>query len=125
MKDLIGKKVILTSTSWFLAPDGLQYKGAFGTLKAIHTSQETLGFTPSRSHTNWYIEIGNLHIAGCQVLQMVKSDICNLSSCVDSTTERVRQLDKFECSSSPDLEAEKFSRPSYIYQADNDAESTR
>ena len=67
---LIGKKVLVTTQNWFTGNDGLDYKAAYGELKAIHTSQETLGFTPSRQNTNWFIEIGSLVIAGCQVLYL-------------------------------------------------------
>lgn len=112
MKELIGKKVLVTTQGWFIAPNGVQYKGAFGVLKAIHTSESTLGFTPSRTHTNWYLQVGNITIAGCQVLYCVESNECNLGMVEDFSIERTHG----------DLiigrNAEKFNRGSYIYNAD-------
>lgn len=70
MKNLIGKNVLITTNNWFIGKDGRQYKAVWGALKQIHTTQETLGFTPSRQNTNWFIEVGNMVIAGCQVLYM-------------------------------------------------------
>lgn len=74
MKNHIGKKVLITTQNWFTAPDGSDYKAVWGTLKAIHTSQDTLGFTPSRQNTNWYVEVGNMVIAGCQVFYLILSE---------------------------------------------------
>jgi len=68
MKDYIGKKVLITCSSFFVAPDGAEYRAAYGTLKGIHESKDQFGFIPSRQHTNWMVEIGNITITGCQVL---------------------------------------------------------
>jgi len=110
----IGKKVLITSVSWFFAPDGKQYKAVFGTLKVIHTSQETLGFTPSRTHTNWYLEVGNMNLAGCQVLHLVQANEVNTNEVVDFTTDRTHATDYKEV----DRKAEDYLRPSYIYRAE-------
>lgn len=74
MKHLIGKNVLVTTQNWFVADDGLEYKALWGKLKAIHTTQDTLGFTPSRQNTNWFVEIGGMVIAGCQVLYLNACD---------------------------------------------------
>lgn len=68
MQDFIDKKVLITTQNWFLAPDGKEYMGVYGTLKAIHEAGKTLGFIPNRSHANWFLEIGDMIIMGCQVM---------------------------------------------------------
>jgi hypothetical protein len=115
MKASIGKKVLVTSSSWFLAPDGKEYKGAFGVLKSINTSESTLGFTPNRTHTNWFIQVGSLSIAGCQALQVIETETCNTEEVTDFTVDRtvedpginnpVRRLPEY------------YYRGSYIYNA--------
>lgn len=112
MKELIGKKVLVTSNGWFFGNDGMQYKAIYGTLKAIHTSENTLGFTPSRTHTNWYLEVGNTTIAGCQVLHCVQSDVCNTGEVSDFTSDRTHE------STIKGRHAESYIRPSYIYNSD-------
>lgn len=72
MKKHIGKRVLITCSNWFYGPDGKQYRGVCGILHGISISQEQLGFTPSRTHTNWAIEIGDMTIMGCQVLYVVE-----------------------------------------------------
>ena len=111
MKNKIGKKILVTTSEWFRAPDGIVYKSVYGTLKAIHTTESTLGFTPSRTHTNWFIEIGNMTIAGCQVLYIVESEECNTGDVVDYTQEGIGTANGI-------LNAQRFRRPSQIYNAD-------
>lgn len=112
--NLINKKVLITCREWFVAPDGRQYKAVHGTLTSINTSETTLGFTPSRTHTNWYIQIGNMTIAGCQVVYCVESDSVNFDLVTDYTTERTVQ-EHFPVTH---LKAEEYLRPSYIYDAE-------
>lgn len=83
MHEYIGQKVLLTSQSWFYAPDGKQYKSVHGTLKGIHEAGNTLGFIPNRSHANWFIEIGDMTIMGCQVLYVIKCDKVETGSVKD------------------------------------------
>jgi hypothetical protein len=64
----INKKVLVTTTNWFYGTDGKQYRALYGTLKAVHQAENVLGFKPDRAHTNWFVEIGSMMIAGCQVL---------------------------------------------------------
>lgn len=74
MKDFIGQKVLITTSGWFFAPDGTEYRSVYGTLKAVHEAGKTLGFIPNRSHANWFIEIGNMIIMGCQVMYITRTD---------------------------------------------------
>lgn len=64
----INQKVLITTSSWFIAPDGKEYRAVWGELKAIHEAGKALGFIPNRAHANWFIEVGSMIIMGCQVM---------------------------------------------------------
>lgn len=70
----IGDKVLVTTDGWFFAPDGEQYRSVFGTVKGIHSSENTLGVKTNAKSTNWYAEVGNMIIAGCQIHYCIKTD---------------------------------------------------
>jgi hypothetical protein len=74
MKQYVGMKVLATTSNWFYAPDGRAYRGVFGTLKAIVEAKEAVGFIPNRTHANWFYEIGDVFIMGCQVMYLVRTD---------------------------------------------------
>ncbi|HEI0612118.1 TPA: hypothetical protein SIF59_003995 [Escherichia coli] len=74
-----GKNYLITADNWFYAPDGTQRRGVWGTLKAIHNSTDVLGFQPNRNSTNWYVEIGNMMLAGCQIHYVIQTDNCNFN----------------------------------------------
>jgi hypothetical protein len=103
MKNFIDKKVLITTQNWFVAPDGIEYRAAWGTLRAIHEAGKTLGFIPNRSHANWFIEIGNMVIMGCQVMYVVQCDEKPNTGKVDSWTFK------------EGLGVSEFQRPSHIY----------
>lgn len=71
MLSLIDKKVLVTTQNWFYAPDGKQYRGVWGTLKAVHEAGKMLGFIPNRAHANWFIQVGALTVMGCQVMYVL------------------------------------------------------
>lgn len=96
MKQHLNKKVLVTTSAWFYAPDGKQYRAVFGTLKAIHETKETLGFTPNRHHANWVIEIGDMLITGCQVLYCVQTDECNTGRADHSTYDSNGSYNEFK-----------------------------
>ena len=73
----IGDKLLITTDNWFYAPDGRLYRAVFGELKAIHSDSETLGIKTNARSTNWYVSIGNVVIAGCQIHYAVKTDNVN------------------------------------------------
>jgi hypothetical protein len=70
----INDKVLITTNEWFFAPDGEVYKAVFGTVKAILTAEETLGVKTNSKSTNWYVQVGNMTIAGCQIHYCIKTD---------------------------------------------------
>lgn len=72
-----GDKVLITTDGWFYAPDGNSYRAVYGTVKGIFTAEDTLGVKPNGKSTNWYVEIGNMTVAGCQIHYAVKSDCCS------------------------------------------------
>lgn len=101
----VGKKALITMEGWFTAPDGRQYKSAFGTVKGVYEAKEALGFSPGPRHVTWYIEIGNMTIAGCQVLYAVRCDECSF--------ERAPNW-----SASAEHGIKEYKTPTQIYNAD-------
>ncbi len=83
----VGKKALLTTHNWFIAPDGLYYKAVFGTIKSVKTDDEVLGIKTNRNSTNWYVEIGDMTIAGCQIFYAVRTDKCNFGPVASQTFE--------------------------------------
>ena len=73
MKPIINETYLITTDRWFLAPDGNQYKAVFGTVKGISSDGDILGVKTNRASTNWYVAIGNMIIAGCQIHYCIKS----------------------------------------------------
>jgi len=70
----IGQKALVTTSEWFYAPDGAQYRAVFGTIKGIFEDDATLGIKTNSKSTNWYLEIGNMIVAGCQIHYAVMTD---------------------------------------------------
>jgi hypothetical protein len=62
-------KYLITTDSWFVAPDGKQYKAAWGDVQIMEDN--ALGVKTNRNSTNWYARIGtdtnHVIIAGCQI----------------------------------------------------------
>lgn len=100
----VGKKALITTDNWFMGADGQDYKAVFGTVRAVRTSEEALGVKTNAKSTNWYVEIGNTLIAGCQIHYAVRCDKC--------------ELGEVETYSEKDGEVRKYTRPSRIYNAD-------
>jgi arginase family enzyme len=67
----IGHKVLITTDSWFVGPDGADHSAVWGTLNGVYEAGKHLGFIPNRAHANWYYEIGGMIIMGCQVKYFV------------------------------------------------------
>ncbi|MDD2133348.1 hypothetical protein [Pseudomonas kurunegalensis] len=105
----IGKKALITTDNWFYAPDGRSYRAVFGTVRSVRGDQETLGIRTNARSTNWYVEIGNVTLAGCQVHYAIRADAANTGTVEDSREESGQ--------------VHEFARASYIYDADAGAES--
>ena len=74
-----GETYLITTDDWFFGPDGAQYKAVFGTVHGIYSDAETLGIKTNAKSTNWYLAIGNMCIAGCQIHYAVKTNTVNLA----------------------------------------------
>lgn len=73
----IGDSVLVTCERWFTAPDGNVYDSVFGTVKGIYNSNDALGIEVNDKSKDWFLEIGNMVIAGCQINYAVKTNICS------------------------------------------------
>lgn len=69
-----GENYLVTTDAFFYAPDGMQYRAVWGKC-SMATTEQTLGFTPSRPSTNWFLRVGELVIAGCQIHYLLKCDV--------------------------------------------------
>ena len=78
MKPNLNEKYLITTDNWFTAPDGDQYKAVFGTVIAILKDADTLGIKTNKGSTNWYVQIGRMLVAGCQIHYCIKTDSINL-----------------------------------------------
>lgn len=102
-QDHIGKNVLITTVDWFFAPDGKLYRAVWGELKAIKQAEANLGIRPNGRSINWYIEVGNMTVAGCQVNYCIQTDHVDLGWVDDSLQHEGRHVVN--------------SRPSMIYNA--------
>ena len=62
-------KHLITTDSWFYAPDGKQYKAVWGEVTIV--SDEILGIRTNTRSSNWFAKVGSeenhLIVAGCQI----------------------------------------------------------
>lgn len=100
----IGSQVLVTTDNWFYAPDGRCYRAATGKLIAI-LDDSVLGIKTNRNSTNWYIQVGNLMIAGCQVHYAMR---------LDKPMDTSKPIWDFR---EVDGKVEHFERPHVIYNA--------
>lgn len=100
----VGRKILVTVDNWFFAPDGKLYRAVFGTLHAVKTAEDALGVRPNGKSTNWYMEVGNITIAGCQIHYVVQTDSVNFGN-IDEML-------------SHDAIYKESNRPTHIYNAD-------
>lgn len=70
----IGEKYLITADNWFFAPDGENYRAVFGTVHAVVDSETVLGIKSNRNATNWYVAIGDMVLAGCQIHYAIRAD---------------------------------------------------
>lgn len=103
-QQLVGQTVLLTTDNWFYAPDGRQYRGVFGTLYGVYTAEATLGVRPNGRSTNWYLEIGGMVIAGCQIHYAMRAPSFNSERVMDYTSDAQHG-------------AKEFERPCHIFNA--------
>lgn len=68
----IGTKLLITTDNWFFAPDGQNYRAVYGTVRGVFSDTETLGIKTNAKSTNWYVQIGKMCIAGCQIHYVIE-----------------------------------------------------
>lgn len=69
-----GEKYLITTDRWFYSPDGNQYRAVWGTVHAVVDAKATLGVDTNRNSTNWYVVIGDMIVAGCQIFYAIRAD---------------------------------------------------
>lgn len=70
----LGEKYLITTDQFFVAPDGNEYRSVWGTVKEILTDEDALGVRTNRNATNWYVKVGNMLIAGCQIHYCIRAE---------------------------------------------------
>lgn len=69
-------KYLITTDEWFTAPDGIQYKAAWGDVEVLEDS--FLGLKTNRNSTNWFAKVGSednhIIIAGCQIHYAIRCE---------------------------------------------------
>lgn len=91
-REQVGKNVLITTVDWFYAPNGKQYRAVWGKLTDIKTAESSLGIRPNGRSTNWYVEIGDMTIAGCQVNYAIVSDTIFLDAVEDFNQHEGRYI---------------------------------
>ncbi|RYH04115.1 hypothetical protein EU805_01715 [Salipiger sp. IMCC34102] len=70
----LGEKYLITTDSWFITPSGESFLSVFGTVHGVVDSTEVLGIRTNAKSTNWYVVIGDLIVAGCQIHYAVRCE---------------------------------------------------
>lgn len=72
-----GKMYLITTSEWFVGPDGDNYRAVYGKATAKEVKDE-MGFKPNARNANWYVKVEgdsqHMVIAGCQVKYAVRTD---------------------------------------------------
>lgn len=72
-----GQKYLINTDQWFFAPDGENYKAVFGTVHSVVDAEQTLGLKTNRNSTSWYVVVGDMIVAGCQIHYAVRAESFN------------------------------------------------
>jgi len=69
-------KYLITTDSWFIAPDGVQYKAVWGEVNIVDDT--ILGIKTNRGSANWFAKVGtekkHVIVAGCQIHYACKTE---------------------------------------------------
>lgn len=71
---VLGKKYLVTTNDWFMAPDGRRYRAVFGTARGAVNVEEALGVGAGEHLPNWCTRIGGMVVAGDQIRYCVRAD---------------------------------------------------
>lgn len=69
-----GEKYLISCDNWFFAPDGENYRAVFGTVHGVQDAESVLGVKTNARSTNWYVLIGDMVLAGCQIHYAIRTD---------------------------------------------------
>jgi len=98
-------KYLITTDVFFIAPDGNQYKSAWGEVEIL-SDDKVMGIKTNRGSTNWYARVrskeSHIIIAGCQIQYAIK---CEDKPNTDPVEDWMTEGGKFH----------KFTRPTQIY----------
>lgn len=101
------EKYLITTDSWFIAPDGKQYKSVWGVVEIV--SDSILGIKTNARSSNWFAKVGSTDnhviIAGCQIHFACKSE------------EKPHTSDTYDYSIE-NGEVKYYTRPTHIYIAE-------
>ncbi len=100
----VGDKVLVTTDGWFYGTNGRSYRGVWGTVTEIQNDQESLGIKTNAKSANWYLVVGGMLIAGCQVHYVCKCDTAPPETVSEFTVEQGVVIN--------------YERPSHIFNAD-------
>ena len=100
-----GKTALVTTNEWFTAPNGSSYKAVFGTIHGIFLAEKLLGLKSNAKSSNWYLQIGNLTLGGCQISFLIRTDSVNRLRGEDWSADAANGL-------------KEYYAPSRIYMAD-------
>lgn len=69
-------KYLITTDNWFFAPNGKQYRAAWGEVEILEDT--FLGLKTNRNSTNWFAKVGSednhIIIAGCQIHYSIRCE---------------------------------------------------
>lgn len=90
-------KYLITTDAWFIAPDGNDYKAAWGEVEIVE--DKFLGISTNRNSSNWYAKVGtednHIIIAGCQIHYACKCEKRPLMYPTKGWPEKSSVSDKF------------------------------
>lgn len=91
-------KYLITTDSWFYAPDGKQYRAVFGEVKIIEDN--FLGIKTNARSSNWFAKVGNENnhviIAGCQIHYALKTEVVVEEPNIKDWTQENGEYKEFE-----------------------------
>ncbi len=94
-------KYLITTDSWFVAPDGKEYKAVWGNVEILE--DKFLGVATNRNSSNWFAKVGSeenhIIVAGCQIHYAAKSENKPNANRVDSWTTDTNGINEFKAPS--------------------------
>ena len=95
---IVGQRVLITTSNWFFAPNGRQYRAVVGRLRGIHSAPAILGIKVNARSVDWYAEVGRMVVAGCEINHAiaVEDHEPNLDRATDFSIGQNAELKEYE-----------------------------